>query len=433
MPQFTYTDRNANHPRLTGVSAKESAMFLIRQSIAEDTGTLLKLARMVYFINLPPDERLIASKIQHSRDCFRHAATVADDDDQGDEGDESPDAPAPRRHGITGLAQSQADVFMFTIVDTDSGGVVGTSQIKAHMGGPGNPNYSLKVFSREFRSANLGIGTTHLLARLHADESGPSEIGGLIIQPAYRGHKDKPGRFLSWIRFHLVGMRRALFADKIIAEMAPTVSSDGDNLFWDSIGRKFIPVKYVEADRFCQHNRSFIDQLYPKDDIYLTLLPLEVLNQVGQVGPETVPARKMLERLGFQYRNFIDPFDGGPHLEAATDRIALVRDTKDAVLGDALAATLRATHRGIVSTLRADGEFRAVECEFARDKHDRVCVPGEALDLLEASRGTACAVTPFEKVATKAPSKQSAKPAPKTSAKPAAKAVKKPGRRKVGV
>jgi arginine N-succinyltransferase len=405
-------------------------MFLIRQSIAEDTGTLLKLARMVYFINLPPDERLIASKIQHSRDCFRLAATVADEDDQGDEGDESPESPPHRKRGITGLAHSQADVFMFTIVDTATGGVVGTSQIKAHMGGPGNPNYALKVFSREFRSANLGIGTTHLLARLHADESGPSEIGGLIIQPAFRGHKSKPGRFLSWVRFHLVGMRRALFSDKIIAEMAPTVTSDGDNLFWDSIGRKFIPVKYVEADRFCQHNRTFIDELYPKDDIYLTLLPLEVLNQVGQVGPETIPARTMLERLGFQYRNFIDPFDGGPHLEAATDRIALVRDTKDAVLGEPLpnggGGALKPTHRGIVSTLRADGEFRAVECEFARDKHDRVCVPAEALELLEASRGTACAVTPFEKL--------SAKKASQATAKPEAKPVKKPARRrKVGV
>jgi arginine N-succinyltransferase len=136
----------------------------------------------------------------------------------------------------------------------------------------------------------------------------------------------------------------------------------------------------------------------------------------------------MLERLGFQYRNFIDPFDGGPHLEATTDRIALIRDTKDAVLGDPLTigggGSLKPTHRGIVSTLRADGEFRAVECEFARDKHDRVCVPAEALELLEASRGTACAVTPFEKL--------SAKKAP--AAKPAAKPAKKPTRRrKVGV
>jgi arginine N-succinyltransferase len=374
-------------------------MFLIRQSKAEDTGTLLKLARMVYFINLPPDERLINAKIQHSQECFRYAASI--DNDQGDDGDETPEA--VHRPGIKGLAHAESDVFMFTILDTVSGGVVGTSQVRSHMGGPGNPNYSLKVFSREFRSSTLGIGTTHLLARLHADESGPSEVGGLIIQPAFRGHKDKPGRFLSWVRFHFVGLRRSLFASKIIAEMAPTVTSDGDNLFWDSIGRKFIPVKYVEADRFCQHNRKFIDELYPKDDIYLTLLPLEVLNQVGQVGSETAPARRMLERLGFQYRNFIDPFDGGPHLEAATDRVPLVRETKSGTFGETLSAKTPATHHGIVSVFESDGEFRAVECDMAFDKQGRVCIPKRDLDKLEASRGSTCAVTPFEKLGARKP------------------------------
>lgn len=367
-------------------------MFFIRQSKTEDTGTLLKLARMVYFINLPPDERLIAAKIQQSRESFRRAAMWTGED----EGEQN----GRPNEGIRGLAHGESTVFMFTIVDSESGGVVGTSQIKPHMGGPGNPNYSLRVFSREFRSTSLGIGTTHLLARLHADESGPSEIGGLIIQPAFRGHKDKPGRFLSWVRFHFVGLKRALFASKIIAEMAPTVTSDGDNLFWDSIGRKFIPVKYVEADRFCQHNRKFIDELYPKDDMYLTLLPLEVLNQVGQVGPETVPARRMLEKLGFQYRNYIDPFDGGPHLEAHTDRIGLVRETRVASFGEPL-GKVAATHRGIVSVLRSDGEFKAVECEFAMDKQERVSIGKDAMKLLHAGKGDACGVTAFEVVGGK--------------------------------
>ena len=381
-------------------------MFLIRQSKAEDVGTLLKLARMVYFINLPPDERLLMAKIQQSAACFRSAAAL-DEDEAGRGGG--------RDGGIRGLAHHESDVFMFTIVETATGGVVGTSQVRAHMGGPGNPNYSLKVFSREFRSASLGIGTTHLVSRLHADESGPTELGGLVIQPSFRGHASRPGRFLSWVRFHFVGMRRSLFAPKMIAELAPAVTSDGDNLFWDSIGRKFIPVKYSEADRFCQLNRKFIDELYPKDDIYLTLLPLEVLNQVAQVGPETVPARRMLEKLGFQYKHYIDPFDGGPHVEAATDRISLVKDTRAAVFGETLGPKATPTHRGIVSRLRADGEFRALECDLAFDKQGRLSIPREALDALGASRGDACHATPFEKLHH--PTKPAATPPAKKPAK----------------
>lgn len=365
-------------------------MFLIRQSMPDDIGTLLKLARMVYFINLPPDERLIASKVQQSRSSFQRAASG--------ERTRKPTSRA-KQGGITGLANHDSDVFMFTIVDVDAtgGGVVGTSQVRARMGGPGNPNYSLKVFHREFRSSTLGIGTTHTLARLHADESGPSEVGGLIIQPAFRGHRERPGRFLSFVRFHFMGLFPELFPDRIVAEMAPQVSSDGDNAFWDAIGRKFIPVRYAEADRFCQQNRKFIDELFPKDDIYLTLLPLEVLNQVGQVGPETAPARRMLEKVGFEYRNFIDPFDGGPHLEAKVERVPMIRDTRWSEFGEPIEES-SATHRMIVSVLHEDGEFRAIECPGSFDKQKRPCVIGRAMELLESTRGAECGVTPVESI-----------------------------------
>ncbi len=178
---------------------------------------------------------------------------------------------------------------MFTMEDVESGGVVGTCQIKARMGGPGNPNFAFKLEERKFRSDSLNFGTTHTIAKLHRDESGPTEVGGLILSPSVRGGRLKPGRLLSFVRFHFIGLYRQLFADRILAEMMAQVSSEGDNVFWDAIGRKFIPVRYSEADRFCQHNRQFIEELLPADEIYLTLLPLEVLNTVGQVSRETVP------------------------------------------------------------------------------------------------------------------------------------------------
>ncbi len=392
----------------TGLRSTLARMFLIRQTKADDVGTLLKLARMVYFINLPPDERLIAAKIQHSRDCFLRIASGA-----------PLTLPEPGAH-ISGLSSRDADVFMFTIEDTESGGVVGTSQIKAHMGGPGNPNYSFKLIRREFKSHSLGFGTHHLVARLNADTSGPTEIGGLIIQPAFRGHKDHPGRLISFVRFHFMALYRSTFADRIIAEMMAQVTSDGDNVFWDHIGRKFIPVKYAEADRFCQHNRLFIDELLPKDDIYLTLLPLEVLNQVGQVGTETAPARRILERLGFAFKDFVDPFDGGPHLEAATDQVSLVKNTRRGTIGEPLSG--KGTHHGIVSVLHSDGEFRAAETEFNIDKQGRISVSETAMQALNAEPGMSGGCTPIEprrKIAgvRKPAAKRSAVPSPRRKVK----------------
>ncbi len=45
-------------------------MFLIRPATVEDTPTLLKLAKMVHFINLPADPDVIHTKIVRSRKSF---------------------------------------------------------------------------------------------------------------------------------------------------------------------------------------------------------------------------------------------------------------------------------------------------------------------------------------------------------------------------
>ena len=279
-------------------------MFLIRQAKQEDVPTLAKLARLVYFINLPPDERIVAEKVAHSQGCFRRlGAELAGVTRPGH-------APKKRRSGGTAgftHIEHESDMFMFVVEDTDIGGIIGTSQVRAHQGGPGSPNWSFKISEKSFRSDSLGLGTTHKTGQLFGDETGPTEIGGLVLQPSYRGHKLRPGRLVSFIRFHFMGLNRALFSDRIIAEMMPPVTSEGDNTFWDAFGRKFIPVKYAEADRFCQHNRQFISELLPKEEIYLTLFPLEVQNMVGVVSRETIPARRTLEGLGFTYRGFVDP------------------------------------------------------------------------------------------------------------------------------
>ena len=391
-------------------------MFLIRQAKPKDVSTFAKLARMVYFINLPPDERLITDKVAASHRAFAKAAGVVVESDH----------PKSRRkhggnRGITAMDED-SDLFMFTIEDTEGGGVIGTSQIRAHQGGPGNPNWSLKLSQKRFHSETLGQGTTHTTFQLHGDESGPSEIGGLILQPSHRGHRLRPGRLLSFIRFHFMALHPHLFSDHVIAEMMAPVSAEGDNTFWDAFGRRFIPVKYAEADRFCQHNRRFIPDLLPKDEIYLSLFPLEVQNAVGVVSRETLPARRLLESLGFQYRGFVDPFDAGPHLTASTQGIPLVRDTRTATLGKSIAADKCDGH-GIVSVLHHDGEFFAVETEYALSG-DLLRLPPDAMKLLKASKDMLAGFTPLE------PSDAVATPDAAPAAVPARRAnvAKKPSR-----
>lgn len=385
-------------------------VFLIRAAHAKDVSTFLKLARMVYFINLPPDERIIADKVSHSSRCFGKAAGVKED---------KPATKTRKRSG-GGLAamEMDSDLFVFAMDDLESGGVVGTSQVRSHQGGPGNPNWSMQLTEKKFFSPALGQGTTHTVGKLYGDESGPTEIGGLILQSSHRGHRLRPGRLLSFVRFHFIALYRHLFADRILAEMMAPVSDEGDNVFWDHFGRKFVPVKYAEADRFCQHNRGFIPELLPKDEIYLTLFPLEVQNMVGVVSRETIPARRLLESLGFRYRNFIDPFDGGPHLDAPTEQVTLVKSTKPGTLGKPLAAD-RCDGYGIVSVLHKDGQFFAIESAYSL--HDgELRIPAESMTLLKAEPGMASGATPLERPED---------PAPAATITPSAK-TRKPGLKK---
>lgn len=331
-------------------------MFLIRRARVEDVPTLLKLARMVHFINLPADKDIITEKVQWSRRCF--ADLAARGIKGGGRGSTDKGESAGPADGV-GKLHSRAKLFMFVLEDTESGGVLGTSQIITSVGGKGQPNLSFELKRKEMFSTSLQMGVTHVVAQLKLDETGPTEIGGLILQPSYRGHKARLGRFLSSVRFHFMGLHRGVVADRVLAEMMGPITPDGQSTLWEYLGRRFINLTYIEADRFCQHSREFMLNLLPREEIYLTLLPPEARRLVAQVGPETEPAKKMLERLGFQYRNCIDPFDGGPNLEAKTDDIELVKATRRVVVGPALAED--ASTPLLLSVMDDDGEFVAVQ------------------------------------------------------------------------
>ena len=379
-------------------------MFLIRRAKMDDVPTLLKLAKMVHFINLPPDRDIILEKVAWSRNCFLLAA-----DEEAGLAARAPSRSERRQErsgtsgehgalaaGIRGIT-GKSPLFMFVMEEIESGGVIGTSQIIAKMGGPGHPNVSLQLARKEMFSKSLQMGVTHTVARLYLDESGPTEIGGLILQPSFRGHRQKLGRLIALVRFHFMGLHRHLFSDRVLAEMMGAISVDGENPFWDYCTRCFINMTYDQADRFCQQSKEFILTLFPREDIYLTLLAPEARSVVGQVGEETVPARRMLESLGFKYFDRIDPFDGGPHLECPMDDISIVRATTRNRIGEPAGSKDAAGLKrfGIVSTLDADGEFRAIQTAYDVDRSGRLVLPRESLTLLQSKPGVEAGVSPM--------------------------------------
>jgi arginine N-succinyltransferase len=287
------------------------------------------------------------------------------------------------RESFAGRAKEARErEFLFVCEDMCTGNVVGTSTIVSANSWPGHPHTFLRVCKRELYSQDLNTGQVHVTLQLDTDESGASEIGGLIVSPAYRRHPEKIGAMLSMIRFHLVGLHRDWFNNRMMAEMMAPLTPDSRNTLWEYLGRRFINLSYAEADLFCQYSKEFITSLFPKDEIYVSLLPAVARNLIGRVGPETEPAKAMLERLGFQYRGHVDPFDGGPYLEASVDDIPLVVNTKMSTLAE---PQQHLPTLGFVSTQTSVG-FRALRTHLA-EVDGKISIGAKEAEALGAQPG----------------------------------------------
>jgi arginine N-succinyltransferase len=162
--------------------------------------------------------------------------------------------------------------------------------------------------------------------RLRYDVDGPSEIGGLVINPKYRKSPEKFGKQISFMRFLFVAEHPELFKDTIHSELLPPFDRDGNSPLWEALGRKFLKLNYHEADLLSRKDKNFILDLFPSTPIHQCLLPQEIQDSIGEVGPSTKPVKRMLENVGFKYNNEVDPFDGGPHYQAKVNDIQPIKD-----------------------------------------------------------------------------------------------------------
>ena len=242
-------------------------------------------------------------------------------------------------------------------------------------------------------SETIHAGFIHKVLSLKFDSDGPTEIGGLVVDPTYRANKLKLGRSLSFCRFSFMKMKRRWFKDRVLSELMPPLSENGESLLWEALGRRFTNLSYQDADLLSRKNKEFITSLFPKGDIYTVLLSGEARDAIGKVGPDTEPVKHMLEKIGFRWREHIDPFDGGPHYWADTDKITLVNQTKKwHVHRDFLRG--KSTNRGLISIFR-DREYQCMQSVFETSR-GKVQLPKVVWDTLELSGGEEVFLLPFE-------------------------------------
>jgi arginine N-succinyltransferase len=219
--------------------------------------------------------------------------------------------------------------FVFVLEDLSDKRIIGTSMIYAQHGTKRAPHIFFRVENDERYSITIDRYMVHRTLRIGYNYNGPTEIGGLILLPEFRRSAQALGKALSYVRFLFMRMHRPLFRNHVLSELLPPLEPDGTSKLWEALGRRFTGLTYQEADRLSKDNKEFINALFPDDPIHTELLPDDVQAIIGQVGEETRAVEKMLRRIGFDYAEQIDPFDGGPHFSANTDDITIVRDARE--------------------------------------------------------------------------------------------------------
>ncbi len=281
-------------------------MLLIRDVQKADLKGLKRLAAVLNSVNLPNDEEVLSQLIDRSVKSF--TGTLKD--------------------------PFQRD-YLFVLEDLKRKSIIGTSMIIAQHGTREAPHISFQVTEAEHYSASIDKHFRHQVLSIGYNYEGPTEIGGLVVDPPHRSTPEKPGKQLSYVRFLYMAMRRKLFRPRVLAELLPPLMKDGRSLLWEACGKKFTGLEYPEADKLSRRNKEFIKELFPASDIYATLFSPAAQKIIGVVGEETRGVQRIIESVGFRYVNRIDPFDGGPHYEADLADGTLVRRFRTAKLGKA--------------------------------------------------------------------------------------------------
>lgn len=335
----------------------------IRQSRKSDLDDLYELARQFVLLNLPANKSKLAKILETSDLSFKNQ-----------------------------LAQAEQE-YLFVVEDSELKKIVGASKIVAKHGTPAEPHLYYKIDKKEKFSSDLGLGFIHQILSFKEDHDGPTELGGLIVDKDYRRRPEKVGKSISLVRFMYIAAHIDRFEKRLHCEMAPPLTSEGRSEFWEALGRRFTGLPYEEADRLSQTNKEFIKSLFPEDEIYMTLLESKARLVVGEVGEETKPARALMERLGFIYKNEIDPFDGGPHLGVAT---LDAKPIKAFVKGRLDFKTpLRPEKSMFLVGGFSEGEFRA-KLAFVEFNDEKICISVESNKELRFQAGQEVFTIPMD-------------------------------------
>lgn len=185
-----------------------------------------------------------------------------------------------------------------------------------------NCTYFYRVEEVQTNAKHISAPKEMKVLKVVTNPPNTSEVCSLYLQSSFR-HSGL-GRLLSLSRFLFIAAHRNRFEKKIIAEMRGYIDQRQISPFWESVGRHFCNLSFVELMAQFDLDRTFVEEILPKFPIYVDLLPKEVQEVIGKTHDSSKPALGMLLQENFEYNDEIDIFDAGPHLECTTTNIRTI-------------------------------------------------------------------------------------------------------------
>src|SRR5206468_8575459 len=140
-------------------------MFVLRDAHKSDIDGLLRVAGSLNSVNLPANRESLEEIVDKSCRSF-----------------------------TSKLKEPFEREYLFVLEDARNHKLVGTSMIIAQHGTRDAPHIYFQVSEAEHYSASLDRHFRHQVLSIGYNYDGPTEIGGLVVDPPFRSGPEKPGK-----------------------------------------------------------------------------------------------------------------------------------------------------------------------------------------------------------------------------------------------
>lgn len=312
------------------------------------------------FTSLPVDETLLRKRIARAQEAFAKKNITS----PGEEG------------------------YLFVMEDTRDGSIAGVAGIEAAVG-LSEAFYHYHLGKVVHHSPKHNVYNALQTLTLCNDYTGATELCTLFLREPYRFGRN--GRALSKFRLLFLAQFSQRFSSRVIAEMRGVSDENGRSPFWAWLERHFFTMDFPRADYLTGiGDKTVVAELMPRFPIYVNMLDEAAQKVIGKVHQNTLPALKLLQSEGLQFRDYIDIFDAGPTVEGDLKQLKTVRNSR---LMNVVIGQPAVSENHLICTLNV-ADFRACQADVSCQGDD-VVIDSRVAAALQVEQGDRVRIAPL--------------------------------------